>query len=246
MLTMRDHDVEDYLALRDMDATDVGVLSDDDRACLAELGQYLVDVGADQRFAVWLLHKHFEPACGEVFLERAVTAPRRTETTLVERSAFPGHALNTSALRFDGSVRSGVGVIGMEFAEPSDFGCTSPLSDEDEVVLAGLADRLRARDKTERFGVKLIRNPLDLVEQEILLETCDSAVRALYCDASDRSTIPADATIVETTWRYRLVEGQTEPVVMQDCTAGCVSVPGGHDIGHAHSGTDNDDNPLPG
>jgi hypothetical protein len=32
---------------------------------------------------------------------------------------------------------------------------------------------------------------------------------------------------------------------MQDCTAGCVSVPGGHDVGHAHSQTDNDDNPIP-
>jgi hypothetical protein len=34
MLTMRDHDVEDYVALRDMDATNVGMLSEDDRACL--------------------------------------------------------------------------------------------------------------------------------------------------------------------------------------------------------------------
>ncbi len=30
MLTMRDHDVEDYAALRDMDATNVRVLGDDD------------------------------------------------------------------------------------------------------------------------------------------------------------------------------------------------------------------------
>ena len=39
MLTMRDHGVEDYEALRDMDATDVGELREDDRACLEELGQ---------------------------------------------------------------------------------------------------------------------------------------------------------------------------------------------------------------
>ena len=62
MLTMRDHDVEDYVALRDMDATDVGVLSEDDRACLDELGHYLVLTDAFERFAIWLLHKHFEPA----------------------------------------------------------------------------------------------------------------------------------------------------------------------------------------
>jgi hypothetical protein len=244
MLTMRDHDVEDYVALRDMDATDVGVLTDDDRACLAELGQYLVDAGADQRFALWLLHKHFEPGHGEVFVERAITAPRRTETTLVERAAYPGQALGTTALRFDHTVRSGVGVIGMEFAEPEDFGSISPLSADDETVLAGIAQRLQAHGKIERFGVKLIRNPLDLLEHELLLETCDSTERALYCDASTRDAIPVDGTIIETTWRYKLVQGQTEAVVMQDCTAGCVSVPGGHDIGHAHSQTDNDDNPI--
>ena len=33
MLSMRDHGVSDYADLRDMDATDVGELSDDDRAC---------------------------------------------------------------------------------------------------------------------------------------------------------------------------------------------------------------------
>ena len=88
MLTMRDHGVEDYATLHDMDATDVGVLGEDDRACLEELGQYLVATDAWQRFAIWLLHKHFEPAPGEVFVERAIATPRRTETTPKERSAF--------------------------------------------------------------------------------------------------------------------------------------------------------------
>ncbi len=245
MLEMRDHGVEDYVALRDMDATDVGTLTEDDRACLRELGQYLVDSDAGQRFAVWLLHKHFEPASGEVFVERAITEPRRTETTLVERSALPSQALTATALRFAYTVGSGVGVIGMEFAEPADLGSTAPLSSDDEAVLAGIAERLETLGKTERFGVKLIRNPLGLSEQELLLETCDSTERALYCDVTDRGELPADATIIETTWKYRLVEGETKPIVMQDCTAGCVVVPGGHDVGHKHSQIDNDDNPIP-
>ena len=50
MLTMRDHGVEDYAALRDVDATDVGELGEDDRACLEELGQYLVSTDAWRRF----------------------------------------------------------------------------------------------------------------------------------------------------------------------------------------------------
>ena len=90
MLAMRDHDVEDYVALRDMDATDVGTLSQDDRACLDELGHYLVCTDAFGRFAIWLLHKHFEPDAGEVFVESVVTAPRGTQTTPVQRCRAPG------------------------------------------------------------------------------------------------------------------------------------------------------------
>ena len=81
MLTIRDHGVEDYAALPDMDGTDVDVLGEDDRACLEELGQYLAATDASQRFGIWLLHKHFQPAAGEVFVERAIRAPRKTETT---------------------------------------------------------------------------------------------------------------------------------------------------------------------
>ncbi|GAB7070452.1 hypothetical protein JCM12141A_47410 [Mycolicibacterium hodleri] len=244
MLTIRDHDVADYVALRDMDATDVGQLSAADAACLEELGQFLVDSDAGERFAMWLLHRHFEPAPGEVFVERAVAEPRRTETTLNARSEFPEDSLCGSAFRFDDTA-AGVGIVNMEFTQPEDLGAAAPVNADDESVLAGIVERLRAHGKIERFGVKLIRNPLGLADHELLLETCDSTERALYCDVSERGAIPADATVIETTWKYRLVQGHAKPVVMQDCTAGCVSVPGGHDIGHAHSGTDNDDNPLP-
>lgn len=236
MLTMRDHGVDDYTVLRDMDATDVGVLGEDDRACLDELGEYLAASDAWQRFGIWLLHKHFEPAPGEVFVERAIRAPRKTETTPVERSAFPG--LSTTAIRFDDSVSSGIGVIGMEFAEPTDFGATSPLSDDDEAVLAGIAERLAAHGKIERFGVRLIRNPLDIAEHELLHETCDSAHRTLHCGVGERDAILADQATVQTAWRWRVVQGRSEPTVMQDCTVSCVRAGEGHDIQHSQSEPD--------
>jgi hypothetical protein len=232
MLTMRDHGVEDYATLRDMDATDVGVLGEDDRACLEELGQYLVATDAWQRFAIWLLHKHFEPASGEVFVERAFAAPRRTETTPVERSAFSTPGLSATAMRFDPSASSGVSVIGMEFAEQADFGATSPLSADDEAVLAGIAERLQAHGKTERFGVRLIRNPLGVSAHELLLETCDSAQRTLYCDVSERDAVLGPKTI-ETTWRWKVVQGKGKPTVMQECQAACApAVAEGHDVRH--------------
>jgi hypothetical protein len=56
MLQIRDDEVDDYSALHDMDGSDVGVLTEDDRACLDELGEYLVTTESWQRFAVWLLH----------------------------------------------------------------------------------------------------------------------------------------------------------------------------------------------
>jgi len=246
MLTMRDHGVEDYEALRDMDATDVGELREDDRACLEELGQYLVTTDAWQRFGIWLLHKHFEPGPGEVFVERAIHVPRKTETAPVERSAFAEQGLNTTAIRFDDSVTSGVGVVGMEFAQPDDFGDASPLSDEDVAVLAGIAERLQAHDKIQRFGVRLIRNPLGLSEQEMLHETCDSSTRTMHCTVGERDAMLADQNTIQTAWKWRVLQGATDAIVMQDCTAGCVRVGEGHDIAHTASGTDDHDNPTPG
>jgi hypothetical protein len=192
MLTMRDHEVEDYAALPDMDATDVGELRDDDRACLAELGQYLVSTDAWQRFGIWLLHKHFEPEPGEVFVEHTMRAPRGTKTAPTMRSEFADQGLSTTAIQFDDSMTDGVSVIGMEFAEPHEFGDTEPLSDDDEAILAGIAERLQTHDKLQRFGVRLIRNPLGLAEQEMLHETCDSATRTLHCTVGERAGMLAD------------------------------------------------------
>jgi hypothetical protein len=233
MLMMRDHGVQDYAELPDMDATDVGVLGAADRACLDELGQYLAAGDAWDRFGIWLLHKHFEPAAGEVFVERAIPAPRGTETTLIQRSAFPEQGLSTTAIRFDGSVRGGVGVIGMEFADPATFGDISPLSEDDEAVLAGIAERLAAHGKMERFGVRLIRNPLGLSEHELLHETSNSAQRTLHCNVGERDALLADHTVVQTAWRWKVVQGETQPTVMQDCIATCNPAEAqGHDITH--------------
>lgn len=115
MLTMRDHNVDDYAMLRDIDTAEVAVLDAADGACLEQLGEYLVSTEAWQRFAIWLLHKHFQPAGGEVFAESVSTAPRGTHTTPVDRSR---RGLNVTAMRFDPDVDSGVGIIAMEFSGP--------------------------------------------------------------------------------------------------------------------------------
>jgi hypothetical protein len=125
----------------------------------------------------------------------------------------------------------------MEFAEPADFGDVSPLSDDDEAVLAGLAQRLQANGKVERFGVRVIRNPLGLSENELLSETSDSSQRTLQCTVTERDAMPKHTTI-ETNWRWRVVQGETAPTVMVECTLTCRRVGDGHDIAHAHQAED--------
>ncbi len=235
MLTIRDHDVEDYVALRDMDATDVGMLSEDDRACLDELGDYLVSTDAFRRFAIWLLHKHFEPAAGEVFAESVITALRGTKTTPVKRCC--AQDLNATSMRFDADASSGVGVIGMEFADPPDFGSTSSVSPDDEAVLAGIAQRLRAHRKTERFGVRLIRNPLGLKENEVLLETCDLAHRTLHCSVGERDRV-RPGTTVETSWQWEPSLSKTGPKVKQYCASQCQMDSGNNHYSVGHWSTD--------
>jgi hypothetical protein len=229
MLTMRDHRVEDYADLNDMDRTDVGMLTEDDRACLAEVGQYLATTDAWQRFGIWLLHKHFEPSDGEVFVEQLVSAPRGTHTAPKARAT----ELEATAIRLRGSSEGEVEAVGMEFAGPQDFGDTAPFSEDDEAVLAGIAERLEAVGKLDRFGVRLIRNPLGMAEGEVLHETSDSRDRTLHCTVSQRDALVAEHT-VETTWRWRVVEGAAQPMVMQDCTATCIRVGEGHDVAHDH------------
>ena len=230
MLRLRDHNVADYAALRDMDATDVAVLDEADRACLHELGQYLVSTDAWQRFAIWLLHRHFEPISGEVFVESLV--PRGTETTPVDRCSVPG--LRATSMRFDPGVSSGVGVVGMEFADPADFGSTSAVGPADEPTLTGIAERLRARGKTERFGVRLVRNPLGLTENEVLVETCDIARRTLHCSVGERDGLSA-ANNVETTWQWKPSPSKTGAEVKLYCMMMCGSNPDGSHYIEGHT-----------
>jgi hypothetical protein len=233
MLTIREHGVTDYVALRDMDATDVGVLTDDDRACLDALGQYLVATDSWRRFAIWLLHKHFEPKHGEVFVERVLADTRQTRTMPMQRSVLSARELSATAVCFDSAAESGVSVIGMEFAESDDFGAIAPLSFDDEEVLAGIAELLEHYGKTQRFGVRLARNPLEVSEREVLLESCDMAHRMLQCDITGREALGVDHEVIETTWQWKPVRDESGITVVQACTTTCLRGEENHNILHS-------------
>jgi hypothetical protein len=143
-----------------------------------------------------------------VFVKRAITSPPQTHTTLIDRAAYCATGLHAIAARFDTEVTAGVGLIGMEFAGPADFGPVSAIGPADEAVLAGFAERLRARGKIDRFGVRLIRNQLGLCDDKNMMETCDKPRRSLHCSVIDTADIPTD-NAVETTWRVK-------PVAVED------------------------------
>jgi hypothetical protein len=217
MLTIRDHGVSDYAELADMDASDVGLLTQSDKDCITELADYLVSTDAWQRFAVWLLHRHFVPEPGEVFVERAIGRPPQTHTTLIDRAAFSSNGLRATAFRFDTEVSEDVGLVGMEFAGPVDFGPAAPVGPDDEAVLTGLAERMRAHGKIDRFGVRLIRNQLGIAEDQELMETCDKPRRALHCAVIETAERPSE-NAVETTWRASPAAVGEGPATSTWCT----------------------------
>ncbi|MGO8770439.1 MAG: hypothetical protein ACLQIK_12295 [Mycobacterium sp.] len=61
-------------------------------------------------------------------LERAIASPPQTHATPIARAAFSATGLHATAMRFDTETSSGVGIIGMEFAGPADFGPVAPIS----------------------------------------------------------------------------------------------------------------------
>ena len=137
MLTVRDHGVDDYADLHDMDATDVGTLSEDDRACLADVGRFLVESGNADAIRNVAAAQALRPTDGEVFVESVVHSGREIKTAPVQRSDC--NALDMTAVRLDDRCDSGLSVVGMEFASAADFGDTSPLSAEDDAALSGIA-----------------------------------------------------------------------------------------------------------
>jgi hypothetical protein len=77
--------------------------------------------------------------------------------------------------------------------------------DEDEAVLIGIAERLRAHEKTDRFGVRLIRDPLGVTDRELLVESADPAHRTVHYKVAGRTDIRQGDTVIETTWQWKPV-----------------------------------------
>lgn len=84
------------------DLGDVDAVNGEDRICLIEIAEVLSRHGKSERFAVHLVHKHFEVAPDEVMCEFTDVMNRVLTTRPVKRDAGGGIVETTWMLRVEG------------------------------------------------------------------------------------------------------------------------------------------------
>lgn len=242
MITLRQHEPRDYAVLPDMDLTEVGALSDADRLCLDEFGACLVRAGAHERFGATLLHSHFTPDTGEIFIEEADLAAKLLRLRPTREASVDLAAVNVC---FEESPmdEDEIRLVGLEFASPAILGGVAPINAADGEVLAGLRNILVRHRKAGRFGLRLFHDPLQAGDA-ILVETYNPAKRLLTCTLAP----PDDAAVaraVATVFRWtRAVRDDNDLAISQYCEQICNKIQvcgdgGGnsHIIVQTHSGT---------
>jgi hypothetical protein len=179
MITLRPHKPQDYAILPDMDATDVGVLTESDHACLDDLGNHLLRAGANDRFGATLLHSHFIPESGETLVEAVDTEAQLLWLRPVRNAASDLAAIN---VRFedDETQSDDIRLVGLEFVPSENLDGVVPINELDRACLAELRSVLVRHGKTRRFGLRLFHEPLKSTGK-ILVESFDPSRRWLCC-----------------------------------------------------------------
>src|SRR5262249_55712440 len=114
MIGLRRHGPQDYATLPDIDAPDVGTLTVDDQACLAEIGDCLLQANAPSRFGATLLHIHLPVEKNEMFIEEVHADTRSIPLRPVLDAPFD---LFATSLCFEGTASGeSFGLVGLEFA----------------------------------------------------------------------------------------------------------------------------------
>ena len=225
MIAIRQHSPQDYAALPNIDESNVGMLAEDDRDCLNELGDFIVKAEAHDRFGAVLLHSHFPVELKETFLEEVDTDAERV--TLRPKRDVDHDVAATSICFADEPWRDGrLQMVGLEFASPPVLAGVSPIDQTDGPVLAHLAQVLARRGKSRRFGIKLLHDPLKL-DGRVLLETCDPVKRVLTCEITTCDD-PGFKDAIPTIFRWQPANELSEDgqIVSQSCVQFCKSVQG--------------------
>lgn len=218
MIQLRRHNSHDYAALPDIDLTSAGRLSEDDYICLDEVGRRLVQEQANKRFGVTLLHSHFPVRDDEILVEKAHT-DQQLVTLRPLAEEYPG--LVPTSVCFEKSGEA-FGLVGLEFTSEEALAGVRPLGAHDRDLLADVHEIVLRHEKIERFGIRLLHDPLGLGER-VLLETCDPQGRVLTC----RTTTEADPDFAEAIptlfqWDAVLLNGSLSAA--QGCMQFCKSI----------------------
>lgn len=161
MLALRHHDSLDYAKLPDIDATDAGIITSDDQACLDEIGSTLLRSRFHERFGTTLLHSHFPIGDHETLLEEVCLDERAITLRPVCGQPFDVFATNVC---FDDAhaSRGGLRLVGLEFATRQALGGAASIGSSDHDVLTSVTQILQGHGKTKRFGIRLLHDPLRL------------------------------------------------------------------------------------
>jgi hypothetical protein len=222
MLTMRHHTSNDYALLPDIDDSDAGTITAADQACLDEIGNGLLRTRAHERFGVTLLHSHFPIENGETLVEEVHTD---SDLLTLRPVRTNGSELVATNICFD-DARSRFEdprLIGLEYTCAHVLAGAVPINNSDRDTLSLVHDVLRSYGMTNRFGIRLLHDPLKL-KGDILLETCDPIRRTLTCRRS-REDDPALARSIPTvfTWEEISATDRDGLVIGQGCIQLCTT-----------------------
>jgi hypothetical protein len=217
MLTVRPHSSLDYAKLPNIDTSNVGTLTERDLACLDSVGNCVVQADAQERFGVSLLHSHFPIRSDEIVVEEA-HFNEGFLTVRPIRNAPPNLLATTVCFDVVDPVNEEIQLVGLEFAPEEVLAGVSPLNDADRDLLTKIARILHRDEKTRRFGIRLLHNPLKL-DKRVLLETCDSIGRILTCRCTDEDD-PSFTQSIATVFRWE-TGNEAGLAIGQECMQFC-------------------------
>ena len=196
---------------------------------------------ANDRFGASLLHRHFPVFTNELFIEE-IDYEEQAVTLTPKRKVMESVCPINFCFNADVDPLGPLDLIGSEYTPISGVDQIEPVGGADAEILLGVREILASCEKLNRFGIRLIHNPLGLDDGWALLETSDSherVLRSVKVKSTDRSFQESVPTFFR--WRLDALNYEGTPIISQTCktrcivTRGCLMRPdGGHESHSSH------------
>ncbi len=116
-------------------------------------------------------------------------------------------------------------MLALAYRDLPDIDAVTPLDAADFACLAEVREVLSRHGRLDRFGVNLLHTHFPMSDDEVLVESCDDAARALTMTVQPKSALDT-ADIIPTSWR--LTDGEA----LLGCYQACVAAGGSHKRRH--------------